>query len=204
MEFLSDDQMFFINQSESTRKILKTEKENEAREREYERLRQVEFQWAASQKVANNKLRNEWRTIGEGKRARHERTGRFVLGGEVVADGDRITIRHAGEPVTVSVRYTYVGATREIKGAYGDSEGREPVALAQGMRAQFAEPEVEVEPEGWYVHYDSGTRQWQTIKGALVAGTFPEAADASDLADVLNSFEATKKRDADSVHYRRP
>lgn len=208
MTILSQNQLYDLNQSESTRKILNTEKENEARAREYERLRQAEYQWAASQKVKPGKLVNEWREVGEGRRLRHERTGMLTLNGERLADGDRITIRHAGDPVTVKVRYTYTGATREIQGAYGDYEGGEPVTLAQGMKAEWAdEPEPEPEPTGWHIKFRTTDGKYHVIKHTLEAGVYDEMADAGDLATLLNRYERTKAldtaRNADNIQYRR-
>lgn len=207
--FLSRDQLFFINQSEATRKILKAEKANEAREREFERLAQAEEQWAASQKVKPGKLVNEWRTVGEGRLTRHVRTGMLLLNGERLADGDLISIRHAGEPILVIVRYTYTGATREIVGAYGDSEGRGPVTLAQGMKAEWAidELEPEPEPEGWHIKFRATDGKYHVIKDTLEAGVYDDVADAGDLATMLNSYERTKALDtahnADNIQYRR-
>lgn len=197
---LTEKTMFRLNQSAGVRKLMDTEDSILAREQEQERLRELEEQYKASLRIKSGKLVHEWTTVNAGtKLERHEPTGRLMLNGEALADGSLISITHAGEPVTCAVRYITRGPEREIVRAVGDAEGKEPITLAQGMKARIADPEPEPEHEGWYVRYRGGL--WQAVRGDFVAGSFPEAADAADLCSVLDSFERTKAQD-NSIHYR--
>lgn len=200
MTFLSKDQLYFINQSAETRKILTAEKKVEARERESERRARMEQEYLKSQKVPAGKLVSEWRTEGEGMLARHELTGMLCLGSDRVADGDSLSVRFDGENVVVRVRYSYSGALREITGCYGDREGKTPIKLAQGMKATWAEDEPEPEPAGWHLKYSN--RLWRVVKGNLCAGEFPELEAAQELVSILEANDRTKPVSND-IQYRR-